>query len=270
MPNQYPNGIGAPVGDSLVTCSPLTTSGSVWYVDSETGVDNASPAGRNREKPLATLQQAITNASAGDIISCLAGHTQSVSSAINISKTLTIVGEGSVAGVPAVSFSGTGAAVVFSVGAVSCEIRNIMFAASTGGSAQPRIDVVSVDCLVDGCYFECSALDNNAAIRIVSGAHGTRIRNTTILSTSISSASQPATGILITGAVDDLALEGVVLDAGTVGFSNFYALDGNGAAVTRLVGQDISLLRGADIRLDPATTGRLNIQTATGGSRVEW
>ena len=49
-------------------------------MDSATGSDAASPAGKDRIKPLATLAQACTNAATGDIIVCLAGHAETLTS----------------------------------------------------------------------------------------------------------------------------------------------------------------------------------------------
>jgi hypothetical protein len=65
-------------------------------------------------------------------------------------------------------------------------------------------------------------------------------------------------------------MTGVVLDGGTVGFSNFYAFDSGGNAITHLEAEAISLLEGADMKFDPATTGWINVVRCTGGSRVDW
>ena len=44
MPD-YTNGLGQALGDTLATAEPLRMSGAVWYVNSATGTDAASPSG---------------------------------------------------------------------------------------------------------------------------------------------------------------------------------------------------------------------------------
>ena len=63
-------------------------------------------------------------------------------------------------------------------------------------------------------------------------------------------------------------LEGLTFDAGTVGWSNYWALDLSAGAITRLTIEGLSLLRGADAKFHASSTGRVNVQTASGGSRV--
>lgn len=269
MANFYPNGIGASVGPTLATASPLHTSGAIWYVDSATGTDAASPAGRNREKPLDTVAQAVTNASDGDIIVFLSGHSETLSSAQAVSKKLTFIGEGSASGVPTVTFTVSADVATFSVSTSFVEFHNIKFAASTAATTVARVVLTSTDLLIDGCYFQCGANDARA-ISLAASSDRVRITNTTVISTATSLAAQPGVGIITLGALADLELDGLVLSSGTVGFSNYFALDASAGAVTRLRGQDISLLLGADVKLHASSTGRLHIGTNTGGSRVEW
>ncbi len=269
MTNIYPNGIGGSLGAALATVEPLWTSGAVWYVYNATGVDAASPAGRNREKPLATVAQAVTNASDGDIVVFLSGHTQTLSSVQAVAKKLTFIGEGSSAGSPTVIFTSSADAGIFSTSTSFVEFHNIKFAASTATNTNARLILGSTDAVVDGCRFECGANDARA-ISLAASSDRTRIRNTTVISTATSLSAQPGTGIITLGALADLELDGLVLSSGTVGFSNYFALDASAGAVTRLRGISLSLLLGADVKLHTSSTGRLNVSTATGGSRVEW
>src|SRR5688572_8640882 len=89
----FPSGIGASTGDSLLTAANLHITGDVWYVDSATGVDGAS-LGKQRLAPLDTLAQAVTNASDGDAIVFLAGHTETLTAVQTISKKLLLASEG--------------------------------------------------------------------------------------------------------------------------------------------------------------------------------
>lgn len=269
MPNIYQNGVGGTLGAQLATVRPLWTSGAVWYVKNGTGVDAASPAGRNREKPLATVAQAVTNASDGDIICFLDGHTQTLAAVQAVAKKLTFAGEGSASGVPTVNFTASGDWGLFSVSTSFVEFHNIKFKASTAANTNARVILGSTDAVIDGCYFECGANDARA-ISLASSSDRTRIRNTTVISVATSSAAQPGVGIITLGALADLELDGLVLSGGTVGFSNYFALDASAGAVTRLRGINCSLLLGADAKLHASSTGRFSAGTVTGGSRLEW
>ncbi len=83
-------------------------------------------------------------------------------------------------------------------------------------------------------------------------------------------APQPGVGVITLGALADLDLDGLILSAGVVGFSNYFALDASAGAVTRLRAINCSLLLGADVKLHASSTGRFNAGTVTGGSRIEW
>lgn len=268
MPNIYQNGIGGTLGAQLATVSPLWTSGAVWYVKGG-GTDGASPAGRNREKPLNTTAQAVTNAADGDIICYLDGHVETFAASQAVAKKLTFVGEGSSSGLPTVRLTMNADAALFSVSTPNVEFHNLKFMQSTASNTNARIALGSTDAVIDGCYFECGDRDARA-ISLAASADRTRIRNTTVISTSTSLSQQPGVGIIALGALTDLELDGLVLSAGTVGFSNYFALDASAGAVTRLRGINCSLLLGADVKLHASSTGRFSVGTASGGSRVEW
>lgn len=267
----YPNGAGESLGDTLVTCKPLYTSGNIWYVNSSGGVDAATPAGQNREKPLATLRQAFANANDNDIICLMTGHSETLTSQLDLTRKLTIVGAGVSGGRPTVKigFNAESAAQIV-IDSPNIELRNIWFLANTAHSTVPRIDVENSSFRMIGCYMECDHFDVAAGVSFGTTSQLARIVNTTIISTATSVTGQPASAISIAAATSDMELDGLVLSGGTVGFSNYNAFDGSGFAITRLKAQSVSLLLGADMKLNAATTGWVNIQTATGGSRVQW
>lgn len=268
----YHNGIGGSTGDSLALASPLMTSGNIWYVDSATGTDAASPAGQNREKPLDTLAQAVTNAADDDIIVFLDGHAETLTAAQTISKRLTLVGEGSSSGVPTVTFtrdvaSGTG---LFVVSGTNVQIRNIKFAADSQTNATARITCSAAKTTFIDCYFVCSGTSTWAAVQLDSGTTHPTFRGCTFISTATAVATQPESAIKSTVAIADMVMVDCVFSAGTVGFSNFYAVDFSTAACTRMAVENISLLLGADIKFHASSTGYVNVATATGGSKVVW
>jgi len=272
----YPNGIGGyPPGDFLDTCKPLQTSGNVWYVSSLIGVPGGGPgdftSGQNREKPLPTLSDAVNQAADEDIIVFLPGHTQTLTATQSISKRLTLVGEGVVDGKPAVSFYGnTAAQSLLTVTAASVQLRNIYFPENKLSNNVQRILVQGTDFLMRGCYVECGAKDRGAAL-LLSGARP-RIESSTFISTAVATAAQPLMAIQSdTVNIIGLTMEDVVVSAGKFGFSNYAAIDlGASTGMSQMKIEGMSLLLGADMVLPVGATGRVNIQLATGGSRVQW
>jgi hypothetical protein len=268
----YPNGAGESLGDQLVTCKPLWIAGNVpnviWYVNSNGGVDAASPAGRNREKPLATLAQAVTNASDNDIIVLMTNHTEAPITGYTIAKKLIIVGAGSAAGKPTVKMGSNGSGITrFTVSAANVEFRNIWFLASAATNTN-GILVSTALFRCKGCYFELGANDNYG-LALASGADSARVVNTTFISTAASVTTQPNTAMRTNATVSDLELDGVTFSAGQFGFSNPYAFDTGGNILNRIKAENVDLLLGADANLATAgNTGYFNPQLATGGSTV--
>lgn len=267
----YPNGAGGAVGDQIDTCKPLQTTGSIWYVSSLIGTDAAAPAGQNREKPLATIAQAITNAASGDMIVFLSGHTQVIPAGQTIAKSLILVGEGTNGVKPAVTFSTSFTSLpMFSLTANNIELRNLYFPASPSTVSSPRIAVSQPRCRIAGCYSEHNGNDTSWGVQLNAGADSFRVTNSTFISTATSTALQPLGALQSTTTVADLEFDNVVISAGTVGFSNYAAVDLSAAAATRIRMTNVSLLLGADMKLGSASTGLVNVQLATAGSRVDW
>lgn len=269
----YPNGIGGTApGDSLDLARPLQTTGNIWYVSSLVGTDAASPAGQNREKPLATVAQAVTNAVDDDIIVFLPGHTQTLTALQTIAKRLTLIGEGTTSGKPAVSFlNNSAAAGMFNVTADACEFRNLYFPPNLQTNSTSRVSWAGTNGAIRGCYFECGATDTGAGLSINNS--GFALESSTFISVATLTSAQPGIAIRAfnVGTIIGLAMRNVVVSAGTVGFSNYAAVDFTFAtAVTQIKIEGMSLLLGADMAVGATSTGRINVQLSTGGSRVSW
>jgi hypothetical protein len=267
-----PNGTGETLGDTLATCSPIQVSGNVWYVNSVGGVNGASPAGKDKQKPLATLAQAQTNAADGDIVYLLSGHTETLVAALSISKKLTIVGTGSASGKPTVKlYNNSAAAGLLSIASANVELRNIWFPENVqSNTATAKVAVTNVNgfrCV--GCYFEAGAFDQNDQLGIAGTSSTLRIVNTTFISTATVVATRPAAALDFSGTCSDADLSGCVFSDGTVGFSSSSLLISG--TVTRLKGEALSFLLGADADFSAGTvTGWVNAQTHTGGGSVRW
>lgn len=264
--NWYPNGAGGSTGDDFVTLTKLYTSGTIWYVNFATGTDAAAPAGKRREKPLKTTAQALTNASAGDIICWLSGHSEVVSSVITASKAgIIFASEGT--GSSRARLTCAAATEVFDVTAAGVRIYNAYFPASTVAPVA-RVRTSSSVTVLRGCYFECGTLDTTVALRAITGAGPLRVLNTSFVSTSTSTSSQPATAIEFFNAVSDVEMDNVVIDGGVSGWSASAIL--GTSAVTRLEATNVDLLNDSVVTLATTTTGHFFVRNTSGNSEVIW
>ena len=268
MTNLLTNGIGGTVGDTLATCKPLYTKSTIWYVSSVTGSN--SYIGTDREHPFATLATAVTSSAANDIIVLLTGHTETLTAAQSLAKALTIVGEGTSGGKPAVSFQMNSAANLnlFSVSAANVQLRNIYIKTNLQTSSAVAVTVNASDSQFIGCYWELNTTDTGGLL-LTTGADRALVKNCTFVCTNTSGAAATATptyGLSI-GSIADIEIQGTIFNGGAFGFPQNAIL---GATVTRLRADSLSMLNGADASLGASTTGWFNPQTVTGGSNVSW
>jgi hypothetical protein len=266
-----PEGPGESLGDSLATNTGLIVSGNIWYVNSVTGTDAAAPAGKNREKPLATLAQALTNAADQDIIVCQAGHTQTVTSTMSVSKKVVIVGAGSGSTRPKFTINSASSSL-FNIITDHVELRNLWIEENAQANSVQKInvDATGTDFKMIGCYLEANGNDDDAILVVDTGAHRCQLVNCTFISTSTTTTTQPHSAILSGGAVSNLEIVGCTVSDGTVGWSNIWGVDLSVAAVTGLHVESLSLLLGAEWINHASTTGFMGIPTRTGGGKVSW
>lgn len=270
-----PNGLGASTGYSFATTSPLEVNGNVWYVHYGTGTDAVSPAGQNRHAPLKTLGQANTNSSDGDIIVLLDGHEETLTSVVTIANDLTIVGEGASGGYPTAKLTNNqaaGSALALSA-AVFTQLKNIWFEeqAQACSVANIRVNNASGTQIITDCYFQCGQYDDDWAVE-VSGTNCLMIKNSTFISTATSIATQPkgAIGTEAGSLVHTIILDGVVIDGGTYGWSNYHAVELVNKDPDIVIMESISLLRGSDMEIHSDAVGHVNASTNTGGCRIDW
>lgn len=273
-PNIFTGGLGGVSGATLAIVSPLYTSGEVWYLHGPSGTDAASPAGKERNKPLATLAQALTNAGNNDTIVCLSGHTETLTATATIAETgLSIVGEGTGSSRPKFTRNVNG--VLFDVTGAAVTIDNIYFPGGAASTTSGKVSVASVGSVVRNCYFEASVLDDGGQLEFTAGAGQCRVRGCTFISTAATVADQPSSALRVVSAMSDLWIGGpetaqaVVVDGGSSGWSATAALNVT-AAVTRLRIQNVDLLNDSDINIVTATTGFVHVRNKTGSARVVW
>lgn len=267
----YQGGLGEAAGHWLASSAPVFLRGDVWYVNSATGTDGASPRGLDRTRPLATLAQAVTNSAGNDVIVLMDGHAETRTTVQTIGKTLAIVGGGSNAGVPTVTFTRNAAtAILFSVTAADCVIGGIKFVGDLQSNNSPIVNIAAGNCAVENCYFTGNALTTVEMLRLNGTADQAKIRDTVFLAGGASLAAQSYAAIKNSAGSANVKLEGVVLDGGQFGWSNPYALDLSAGDMTNLVAKQCSLLRGSDVSLTSTSTGYVNFGSSTGAPRIVW
>ena len=266
-PNIYTGGYGGANGAVLASAAPIYQSGNTWYVDSFIGADAASPAGRDRARPLASLAQALTNASANDTIVFLQGHQQTLTAITTLSIAgLKLLGEGTGTNRP--SFTRNVNDELFDITAAGVRIENIWFPVSSTSTALGKVRTAGANTKIINCYFESGANDTGPAIELITGGDSCEIRDTYVVSTSTTTPPGPA--ITVTNAVSDLTLDTVVIDAGSVGMgAALFAVVGTGA-ITRLFAENLDLLNDADVTLATGTTGIVHVRNKSGSARIVW
>jgi hypothetical protein len=244
----YGNGGGGITGDQVAINKPVYvgTGGHIWYLSS-TGVDAASPAGREREKPLRTTQQAVTNAVAGDVIIYLPSFQETISASVAVNKALTIVSEGTGSSRARLTCA-VAAGIMLNMTATGSSLNNIYFPASTAVPTA-RVQFGNPGMVSDNCYFECGANDTGSSLIIASGATACQLTNAYFLAT----AAQPAIALSVPSAVSGLFFENVTLDGGSFGFSDF-AFKAVGV-LTAIYANKINQLNNADVSLAATWTG---------------
>lgn len=265
----HPNGLGGSV-DIIALNEPFYgLNSSSWYVHFATGVDAVAPAGRDKQAPLKTLRQAVTNATENDVIVLLDGHDEMLdapSIALN-KRGLVIVGCGQTAGIPNVKLRNSATtSTVFGITAANIQLRNISFLESTalivGGQSRLGQSGASDGLVIDGCHFSSGPNDNTPWFSNINDY--TTIRNTTFISTAVDPAARPSTPLTISGS--GVRLDGVVFSDGVYGFNTGYALEVGVA--TDLMGDAVSFLLGASAKIGATSTGYL-IPIVTGGGAID-
>jgi len=159
--SNYPGGF---LNGVLIRGVPIvnTYSGMVYWVSSTTGSNGNH--GKTHQKPFATIDYAVGRcaASKGDIILVMPGHTETVATAGAIAcdvAGISIMGLGSGADRPTLTFSATDATMT--VSAASISIENILI--------KPSIDSVVSPIVVSAanCYLDVEVQDASATVECV-------------------------------------------------------------------------------------------------------
>ncbi len=275
------------MADDLITAKNLQLSSParIWYVDSQTG-DNGN-SGKDRKFPKADIDGAFAVITGDDdIIVCMDGHAEEVTSSINVFAAVEIAGEGATAGVPTVELTlGPGSHDMFDLtqGPGCVAFRNLRFrapgnAASPASSTGSYILADQPACDILGCHFDFDEFSQDDGIIMQTGADYWNYENcvfTNVDATDpVVARPQPAIRIEGATALKRLVMCGCTFDGGIHGFDdgsqNPYAFDGSIQEINQVRILRMSLLRGADFKLHVDSTGRVEVALATGHAKVEW
>ena len=212
------NGLSSSTGPNYVGYKPTWTSGTVLWVDSQTGDDDND--GLLEELPKATLASAVDDAGTdnADTIIIKSGHQETLSSSQSFSSKagLTIVGLGTGNNRPRFTCSGT--VDMWAVNASNIWIENIYFAASTG-EALSRLKIVEPGVTVKDCYFQCGTQDTTDTVFLGPDSTNCRLTGCTFVSTGTTSA-QPGRAVFCNEAILGIVMEDCTFDGGSGGWSD--------------------------------------------------
>lgn len=275
----YPLGLVASTdgGHAILSNPNLYITGSVYWVDSSDALASNSNNGTERDHPLATLAQAITNHTAanGDLIIVESGHSQLLmSSTTTISEADTkIFGLGTSSAQKPGFTPATTVTPLFTLSGNGVELHGLRFPASAVATTTIRISVTGEQCVIEGCDFTMNANYDIAAVDLVSG-DGSEVNNCTFTIATVPAldnssgihAIQLAHTAQLYNLVDNCTFDG---GSAALGF-NGGALYFNSAA-QRTVVLGCTFRYGADIYIPNGETNIViagNTMDAT--SRVDW
>ncbi len=249
MSRNLPNGIAETLGDTLVTSSPLFTTGDIHYLDnSSADAADTLSNGISKSKPFETLAYAISQASDGDIIVVLGGHSEALIAEVDITVAVVVAGAGETDGAPEASFSNYSATgYCIRLSAAGSELRNLRFAQHPSSAAIPQVNVAATGCRIIGCHFEAGE-HNNVSSLSLDAALITYVKNCTFESVATEADDLPQSGL--TMSTGTLFLENCVFDDNDFGYST-PALRATGAATIRAEGN--SFLNGASASMVEAS-----------------
>lgn len=265
-PYIFTGGLGGSTGDALATYANLASSGQVWYVHYATGTDAVSPAGLERSRPLQTIAQAYTNASAGDIIVLLSNHAETLTATQTLGKAgLRLISEGTGSSNMA-TFTPNLTNAMFSVTAAGVLLGNIAFAAPSVATSNAAVSVTGARVVLRNCRFTPNQNANAAPLSFGSGGDGAIVSGCTFVGSAAAASDPPYAAISNAAAISDLTIDDVTIDGGTYGWST-YAIE-LASAVTRLTVTNLDLLNGSDLHVATGSVYTVHVANKSGNARV--
>ncbi len=152
-----------PGGFFAVTDRQFFPSGTVFWVDSNTGTDGAG-YGRNPDAPLATLDYAIglCTANKGDVIFLMPGHAEALTGATSLTMDVagvTVIGLGSGSLRPTFTLT-TATSATWNITAPNCWVENVLIVSNFLNI----VTAMTVGALADGLMLKNIEMHNTSVI----------------------------------------------------------------------------------------------------------
>ena len=193
MSSNFPHGV-ASYGVPVLGSGPVFTTGDIFFVDSGSGVDNATANGKNTNAPFATIDFAIgqCTASNGDIVIAMPGHTEAPSSTEGIDMDVAgvwLLGVGW--GNDRPTITPANATVGIKMAAASCRVTNILMTLGSTVTVADAFGVTAAGCIIEECEVRHHATSQYTNIVTVTDVEDVVIRNNVFrcLTTGASSTS---------------------------------------------------------------------------------
>jgi len=239
------------------------TSGQLIFVDS--GAEHAADgnAGRDPEKPMATIDAAVArcNANSGDIIVVMPGHDEDPTTSITLDVAgVWVYGLGWGASRPTITFGALAATLAMT--ADNCRVSNLRFDLGTvATTVTAAITMTGDDLIVEDCETVVHATSQFTSLIsagvTTAGSNRSIIRNNKLRSLHTAGATS---GLLLTGC-DDLVIEGNLIS----GHFGEHAIDNTTAGTADEILR--ATISGNFIKNDSTTAGDLAVEldgSATG------
>jgi hypothetical protein len=236
----------------------IYTSTQVLYVDSVNGNDSWTGS---YNRPYATLGAADAP---GRLIVLKRSHAEVLTSAVTLSEGCTVIGEESVAGVPAATLTNNQAAgTMFTLSSVGkVEFRNVLFPVQSQSNSSSRLTWTTDGNSLKDCTFYDDS--NDTADTVVAGGAGSALTRCTFTAKGTSTSTlPPKAAVEVAPGATSVRLDQCTFDDSAYGRSNVPgALRGAGP----MQAEKLSLLRGS--RATNATGGFITLGTSTQGGGV--
>lgn len=264
----FPNGISS-FGFPLIGSGPVMTTGSVWFVNSVTGID-ASGRGVDPSRPFATIDFAVGQCAAakGDVIFVMPGHVETITAAAGLAVDvvgISIIGIGAGANRPTINFT-TSTAATCTVSAANCLMRNILFTGGIDALVSPVV-VSAADFTLEDCEYR--DVTGQCTIFLLTTAAADRMRILRFRHDGDSSAGTDSSITLVGG--DRIVIDGMVADGNfAVGIINIRTTATTDLEIRNFIGRTrnsvdilvIDTITGSTGIMGPWISGRLQDNAA--------
>lgn len=256
-------GFGYETGPYELTCNEFETSGSIWYISSQTGGTIAGGAtGRTKNDPLESLSELHTAAStaAGDTVVLLEDHVETLAAGLDLAEQWFIYGAGISSGKPSPQIDHGTSGYGLSLSANGTVCKNVYDLDGGGSGGYTLTSGTHVQ--LEDWYVEC---DNQKTFGMSVQGNYSWLKNCTFVSTGTSKATSGQNAMLGHQA-DYGRYEGCIYDGGAYGWQDDYGPSWASATTVGIYLVGCSFLRGTHAYFKSDDTYVVAGNTKTGGA----